>query len=318
MSSVLAIVPVYNGEPYLLETLRSLGRQTRAPDRVVVIDDGSTDGTRGLFDRFCAEFPAIRAEWRPNPRNLGLFPNLNRCLEAAPEADFLHVLLADDLVTPDFYETLLPALEAAPAPSLAYSLAEAIDGQSRRLRDIGAAPVAPVRDISHAEFIGRQCDLQTVFCGSIVVKTGGQALRTRFPTEFPQVGDCVFYAELAAECRRLVEVGRRLTRIRLHTTNATSRNARNLEAFVRDEWRAIQRIAPLLRRRGLARILHAERMKMLFAARTVVKAQIFAASNPPQAVETRRIGLGIVGRPRWEAARLVVWLRDRVSGRPGY
>ena len=221
-------------------------------------------------------------------------------------------------MVPEFYSSLLPVLENAPAPSLAYSLAEAIDGNSGRLRDIGAAPFAASRRIAPSEFIGRQRDLQTVYCGSIVVKTGGRALRTRFPTEFPQVGDCVFYAELAAECRELFEVGKRLTQIRLHTTSATSRNARNLDAFVHDEWRAMCRIAPLLGHRGLARLLHSERSKLLFAARTVVKWQLFAGSNPDHAAETKRIGVRIVGRFRWELARVAVWIRDRVSGRPSY
>lgn len=318
MADILTIIPVYNGERYLPETLRSVGCQSLPPSKVVVVDDGSTDGTRGVFDRFRAEFPHLDAEWRPNPRNLGLFPNLNRCLDAAPEAEHLHLLLADDLVTPDYYATLVPALDGAPAPSMAYSLAEAIDSDSRRLRDIGPAPVAPVRDIPRAEFIGRQCDLQTVFCGSILLKTGRRAIQTRFPVEFPQVGDCVFYAELAAECAKVVEVGRRLTQIRLHGTNATSRNARNLEAFVRDEWRAMRRIEPLLGKAGIARLLHHERMKLLFAARTVVKAQLFREANPGQSVETRAIGIAEVGRLRWQAGRLAVWLRDILSGRPSY
>jgi hypothetical protein len=113
-------------------------------------------------------------------------------------------------------------------------------------------------------------------------------------------------------------VGQRLTRIRLHTSNATSRNARNLDAFVRDEWRAIVRIEPLLRRRGAARLWHRERMKMLFAARTVVKWQLFLESNPKQAAETRAIGLEIGGPVRWLLGRAAVALRDRLRGRPSY
>ncbi|MDA3919337.1 MAG: glycosyltransferase family A protein [Salinisphaera sp.] len=47
-----AIIPVYNYAEYIEEALESLERQTLKPDLVVVIDDGSTDHTADLVNRY--------------------------------------------------------------------------------------------------------------------------------------------------------------------------------------------------------------------------------------------------------------------------
>ena len=89
MSELLTVIPVYNGVHYLRATLESLARQTRRPDRVVVIDDCSTDGTCALVE----SFEEISCELVRNEKNLGLFPNLNHALEYAEDTEFFHLLL---------------------------------------------------------------------------------------------------------------------------------------------------------------------------------------------------------------------------------
>ena len=127
VSEILTVIPVYNGARYLRATLDSLAAQTTPPDRVVVIDDVSTDGTRELVTQFFAEHPRLQGELRRNERNQGLFGNLNRCLDLAVETDILHILLADDLVLPGFLEKLAPTLKDSTAPAMAWSLTEKID-----------------------------------------------------------------------------------------------------------------------------------------------------------------------------------------------
>jgi glycosyltransferase involved in cell wall biosynthesis len=47
-SLICCIVPVYNGEKYLPETLDSILAQTYRPLEILVADDGSTDGTASV------------------------------------------------------------------------------------------------------------------------------------------------------------------------------------------------------------------------------------------------------------------------------
>jgi glycosyltransferase involved in cell wall biosynthesis len=51
-SMVSCIVPVYNGEPYVRETIKSILAQTHRPLEIIVVDDGSTDGTAEVVREF--------------------------------------------------------------------------------------------------------------------------------------------------------------------------------------------------------------------------------------------------------------------------
>ena len=49
---IISVIPVYNGERFILETLDSLASQALKPDRVIVIDDASTDNTAKLVESY--------------------------------------------------------------------------------------------------------------------------------------------------------------------------------------------------------------------------------------------------------------------------
>ena len=51
-SKLLTVIPVYNGEPFIAQTLESLARQRLRPDRVVVLDNCSTDRTPEIVKNF--------------------------------------------------------------------------------------------------------------------------------------------------------------------------------------------------------------------------------------------------------------------------
>jgi glycosyltransferase involved in cell wall biosynthesis len=67
---MLVIVPFLNEERYLGELLRSLGEQTRPPDRLLLVDDGSDDGSPAIAADFAERHDYARVLRRP-PRNVG-------------------------------------------------------------------------------------------------------------------------------------------------------------------------------------------------------------------------------------------------------
>lgn len=127
-AGVTVIVVAYAHEQYVLECLESIEAQTEAPQRILVADDCSPDGTAAVIERFCAEHP--RAEFHPNASNLGLNRTLNRML-ARVDTPYVTYISADDTMLPHRIATHRALLDANPDAVLAYSDAIVIDGESR-------------------------------------------------------------------------------------------------------------------------------------------------------------------------------------------
>jgi biofilm PGA synthesis N-glycosyltransferase PgaC len=67
---MLVVVPFLNEERYLGELLQSISEQTRAPDRLLLVDDGSSDGSPAIADAFAGQHAYARVLRRP-PRRIG-------------------------------------------------------------------------------------------------------------------------------------------------------------------------------------------------------------------------------------------------------
>lgn len=91
---VSIVVPVFNGERYLAEAIESVLAQTYRPLEVIVVDDGSTDASRQVVDRFCSP---VRYIFQPHQ---GPGAARNRGIEAG-HGRFCAFLDADDLWTED-------------------------------------------------------------------------------------------------------------------------------------------------------------------------------------------------------------------------
>jgi glycosyltransferase involved in cell wall biosynthesis len=114
---ISAIVPVRDEELYVEEALDSILAQSRPPDQVIVVDDGSTDGTPELVDAYPDPVTRIRRE----PGGVGAA--LNTGVQAA-DGDLISFLDADDVWTPGKLEVQLAALAADPALDMVFGHAE--------------------------------------------------------------------------------------------------------------------------------------------------------------------------------------------------
>jgi glycosyltransferase involved in cell wall biosynthesis len=104
---ISCIIPVFNGERYLGEALDSILAQTYRPIEIIVIDDGSTDGTAELVARYGDRIRYVRQhnEGAPTARNAGL---------SVARGAFIAFLDSDDLWHPDKLERQMSRFEARP------------------------------------------------------------------------------------------------------------------------------------------------------------------------------------------------------------
>lgn len=106
-SQVSVLVPTFNRANLLPAALDSLLGQSRRPDEIIVVDDGCTDGTQGVLDRYDGRIQVIRQA------NTGKAGALNRGLAAA-SGNLVWFFDDDDVALPGTLEHHLQALQQRP------------------------------------------------------------------------------------------------------------------------------------------------------------------------------------------------------------
>jgi glycosyltransferase involved in cell wall biosynthesis len=106
-SPVSVVIPVFNGERFLGEALQSVAAQTLAPREVIVVDDGSTDGSAALAAAFDPTVTVVRQP------NAGVAVARNRGV-AGSTGGLIGFLDQDDRWPPTRTAALVAALEEHP------------------------------------------------------------------------------------------------------------------------------------------------------------------------------------------------------------
>ena len=143
MSEILisVIVPVYNIESeYLERCIGSICGQTYQNLDIILVDDGSTDGSGSICDRFATEDSRVRVFHKENggsssARNFGI---------QEAKGEYIGFIDSDDYIEPDMYELLAGAVEKYNAPMAQISRDE-IDETGMRMPDICIPPKEELR-----------------------------------------------------------------------------------------------------------------------------------------------------------------------------
>lgn len=208
---VTVLMPVYNGEVFLREAVESILTQTFKDFELLVIDDGSLDGSAAIVER-CTD-PRIRLV--RNDVNLGLIATLNRGIELA-QGKYVVRMDCDDVSLPERLQRQVDFMEAQP--------------------DVG------VCGVWYLEFGGGvrrttrcACDHDSIRCGTLFNPVVGHPtviLRRelllkhamRYDPDFRHAEDYRLWAEALHHCR-FANIPEVLLHYRLHPGQVTSVHA---------------------------------------------------------------------------------------------
>jgi glycosyltransferase involved in cell wall biosynthesis len=129
-------MPVFNGGPYLSTAIESVLAQTFADYELIIVDDGSTDGSDEVIATLAARDPRIRAFRKANS---GISDTLNRGLAEA-RGDWIARLDADDVMLPRRLERQIAFVSADSEIVAAGSYYDIIDSAGARCATLRPLP----------------------------------------------------------------------------------------------------------------------------------------------------------------------------------
>ena len=190
------IMPVYNSEKTLRESIASVLSQTCTDFELILVDDGSTDGSAVMCDSAAREDPRVRVIHQTNCRQLRT--RLNGI--AASKGEYCVFLDSDDLYTPDNLEKLEESIVAFHEPDLLIRsfYYEYPDGSLKAAPFLFDSPVLFEGD-------DRKTVLSCFFTGTMLNSVWTKAVkRTVFEGSFP---DYARFSELLVAEDRLHSMG---------------------------------------------------------------------------------------------------------------
>lgn len=144
---VSIVIPTYNSAHFLARTLDSCLAQTYAPCEIIVVDDGSTDGTRRLIESNYEGDVVYLSQ-----ANAGAAAARNKGIQAA-QGDYIQFCDADDILLPDKIMRCMAVFQQAAPDNLAVVYT--------RYQHVQADGVTPVRGMSDPPLLSGDifCDL---------------------------------------------------------------------------------------------------------------------------------------------------------------
>jgi glycosyltransferase involved in cell wall biosynthesis len=147
---VSVVMPAYNAAAYIAKAIRSVLNQSRRNLELIVVDDGSTDGTKDIVANFNDD--RIKYFYQDNA---GASSARNLAINKA-QGPYIVILDADDMMTPDFVGRHLDEFERNPQADLVYCDDSLIDEDDKPIRVITRPDYADtkllIRDLFHCGY----------------------------------------------------------------------------------------------------------------------------------------------------------------------
>lgn len=129
MIELSVIVPVYNTAPYVGKCIESILGQTMSKLELILIDDGSTDGSAAVLDEYAAKDPRVRVVHKENG---GVSVARNLALSMA-QGEFIGFVDSDDYIAPQTYEVCIAAAREHNVPLVQFNFCHDVNGEIKQV-----------------------------------------------------------------------------------------------------------------------------------------------------------------------------------------
>lgn len=212
--TVSILTPAYNAEAFLTDSIESVRQQTFTDFELLVVDDGSTDGTAAIAAQYAARDPRVRVS---RQQNLGLPAARNAALARA-RGRYVALLDSDDMWMPTYLADQIGILERRPDLAIlsanAFNFGGAWDGQPL----LPAGPAAHLREVTLLDLVRVEdsVSILTVFRREVADTLGG------WDTSFARSEDYDFWLRALASGFRLAINPQPLAFYRRHANSLSS------------------------------------------------------------------------------------------------
>jgi tetratricopeptide (TPR) repeat protein len=213
--TVSVVIPAYNQARYLPEAVASVLAQTWRDFELIIVDDGATDATPEVIDRFLADASIDRPLRSIRQVNQGLAGARNTGIRLARGA-WIGLLDSDDLWEPRFLEALLAAASADPQAAVVYCPVRYIDPQGELLPQVSAGLPLPPPEL--ADLLLR---VNPLGCSTVLIRHQTLVEAGLFDPAFRRLQDWELWQRLVARGDRFVGVAEPLGSYRIHTSSLT-------------------------------------------------------------------------------------------------
>jgi glycosyltransferase involved in cell wall biosynthesis len=213
-------IPCWNAGPYLRPMLDSVLSQTQQEIRLLLVDDGSTDGSLEV----AREFGGSRLQVVENEISLGIGGNWNRCAELV-ETEFFCLAHQDDIYEPGYVETMLGKLRQNSNAGIAHCRAIAIDSDGKQVASAAERYKQHFWKTSgaldRASYYRRIWRGNFIACPAVVYRTEAWRKAGPFRTDLRFALDWEYWFRVLRAGFTIVDVEEPLMRYRRHATAAT-------------------------------------------------------------------------------------------------
>lgn len=212
---ISVIIPVYNSEKYLYNTLKSLQRQTFEDFEAVCVDDGSSDDSPRILEQFAAEDARFKIK---RQKNAGGSAARNKGLELA-KGKFIAFLDNDDILHPQYLEILHKNIMASDADISCCSYLRFAGEDDYIFTDFFAPTIDFISEQPFTDKFARKKKIEMLMWTKLYRRELFENIR--FATDLPAINDILLNIEILLNSKRAAVCRTPLIAYRLIATSQT-------------------------------------------------------------------------------------------------